>query len=318
MHKNKGLQSELAAVCFVSTLARQPQPPFSALRLADRYVARIRYVPHAMQIKRELEELKAVRASSCAKRKRTQFLCARVWRTPTPPRPPRCSQRCCKGRSAAMQAKPKVVTSPGAKRELAAAAAKVREMQDALAVRAKEAAELKEKLDTCKAQRDRLANVRSLHRCMASLGLARRLCGRTVAAAEPSLSWQRAVDEECRSCTRCRRCARSRRARRILTRLGRRPAPTARRGPSADSRIPIHTTKLVTGRRAATIADGGVPCATNGHMPLAQLAGMRGASFCAHCDFCAGWDAESSCCSSRGTLSTHRAQGYSEYAQGEL
>jgi hypothetical protein len=103
-----------------------------------------------------------------------------------------------------------------------------------------------------------------------------------------------------------------------LTRLGRRPAPTARRGPSADSRIPIHTTKLVTGRRAATIADGGVPCATNGHMPLAQLAGMRGASFCAHCDFCAGWDAESSCCSSRGTLSTHRAQGYSEYAQGEL
>ena len=83
MHKNKGLQSELAAVCFVSTLARQPQPPFSALRLADRYVARIRYVPHAMQIKRELEELKAVRAYSYAKR--TRSLCARAWRTPNPP-----------------------------------------------------------------------------------------------------------------------------------------------------------------------------------------------------------------------------------------
>jgi hypothetical protein len=109
---------------------------------------------------------------------------------------------------------------------------------------------------------------------MASLGLARRLCGCTVAAAElPSLSWQRAVDEECRSCTRCRRCAHSRRARRILTRLGRRPAPTARRGQSADLRIPIHTTKLVTGRRAATVAGGGVLCATNGHTRLAKPAG---------------------------------------------
>jgi hypothetical protein len=88
MHKNKGLQSELAAVCFVCTLARQPQPPFSALRLADRHVARIRYLPHAMQIKRELEELKAVRAYSCAKRKRTQSLCARVCMAHADPAPP--------------------------------------------------------------------------------------------------------------------------------------------------------------------------------------------------------------------------------------